>query len=468
VNGALAAPAPSYRWWLYLVVVLAVGFTAGWGFAAAGLLALLVFLSRPFDFMMAFLVVVAGASFVTMSGANISLTVQLGLLTVGIVAMLVLYGLSNSDRLLGLSTNSLTWPLLVYTALSTVNAARGLLTGASPRYVGLEYIAVLSLATTLLVANAFRPERDLRVVIPGVILLAFGPAVRGLLVATENLHSVATYSMTVPGIVGVLLVNLALRSKTLMRAMGLIALAIPLFLHQLVTFGRGLWTGCLAGISISVLIYCGFGRGSGPRWKRAGQIVLILVGLGGVGGVETAVALGKGDLIRQAGVRLASVASTGESYETHSTIVRLWEYSIVANFIRKNPVFGYGGGFSFPVHQPWARTTKTQWVVHQNFLFIWLKQGLIGLAVFLWMIWTAVMMGIREARRRSDPWESAWCATMAGGTLFLAVFSLSNFPFEEVSGMFLLALLWGVTMAIHGSKVLQFRWSASRPTAGNL
>jgi O-antigen ligase len=459
VNGVLAASqVPEYRWWLYLALMLTVGLTAGWGFAALALLGLLVFVARPFDFMVGFLVLVASACFVTMSGGG--LTLQLGLLSIGILLMLALYALSNSDRLFGLPRTSLTWPLLAYGALSTVNAARGILTGASPRYVGLEYIAVLQLGTALLVANAFRPERDLRVVVPGLIAVAFGPTVRGLVVASTQIHAQATYVLAVPGIVAVLLFNLALRCRTLIRALGLIVLSIPLFLSQLVTFGRGLWTGCLAAILLSILVFSGAGRGASSRWIRSGLVVLVLIGLIGVGGSVTAIALGHGDLLQQAGARFASITTTGESYEARSTLVRLWEYAIVANHIRKNPWLGYGFGYSFPIHQPWSTKTVSQWIVHENFLFVWLKQGLIGLAVFLWMLWTAIGLGIREARRRTDSWESAWCATMAGATVFLVVFSLSNFPFNEISGVFLVALLWGVTMALTRHDVVELRWSA--------
>jgi len=320
-------------------------------------------------------------------------------------------------------------------------------------------IAVLSLGTCLLVANAFDPERDLKLATIGLIVISFGPAVRGFIVGTEHAHSGSTYMMAVPGIIGVMLVNLALRSRTMPSIMGFVALSLPLFLHQLITFGRGLWTGCLAGILLSAVVFAGIGRGTGPRWRRVMTVVGLLVLLGAVGGIQAAILLGHGDLLRDAGVRFASIGSTQESYETRSTFVRLWEYAVVARHIQQNPWAGWGLGFAFPVKQPWG-LLKTQWVVHQNYLMVWLKQGLIGLLLFIWLIWTAITFGIRQARRhRDDFWAASWCATMAAATLFLAVFSMSNFPFTEVSGMFLLAILWGGTMAVSGAPFLRVRWS---------
>lgn len=469
MSGSVASSSlPESRWWAVLGLLLAIVFTLGWPAAAVTLLGIFIFMARPLDFLVTFLVVVAGASFVTLGGGPAgALTIQLGFLTIGILGMLGLYVLSYRDRMFSIPLTSLTLPLLAYIFLSLINAIRGVLAGAELRFIGLELIATLALGTSFLIGNVFRPQRDMRLVIGALIVIAFAQAIRGFSIASVMTHSVTVYSMTVPGIVGVLLFNLALRSKKWPAVLGFVALSLPLFLHQFITFGRGLWTGCIAGVLLSALIFAGFGRGMGQRWKRAGQVFAMLVVLGGIGGAQAAILLGHADLLQQAGVRLASITSTEESYETRSTFARLWEYSIVANHLRKNPWLGYGLGFSFSVRLPWSRTSAsgvdqsaTQWIVHQNYLLVWLKQGVIGLAVFLWMIWTAIWLGIREARRRTDMLESSLCATMAGGTAFLAVFSLSNFPFAEVSGTFLMALLWGTTMTYARSGLLRFQWSA--------
>jgi len=84
--------------------------------------------------------------------------------------------------------------------------------------------------------------------------------------------------------------------------------------------------------------------------------------------------------------------------------------------------------------------------------------GLVGLALFIWMLIQAIRLGIREARRRTDPWESSWFATAAAATAFLAVLSLSVFPFGTVNEMFLLALLWGGAMSMSSHGKLTVRW----------
>ena len=441
-----------------LAAVIAAGLIGNWAIAAGLLVFLLVQVARPFDFVVAFLVVVAGASFVSNTGGH--LTFQLSLLTGAILLMFACYVLSNHDRVLSLSRTTLTWPLLLYLVLSVANAARGLLAGYPPRYWGLELIALLALESALVVGNAFQPQRDLRLAMVGLIGIGFAAAIRGLVAFwIEAIHTGSTYTVAVPGIVGLLLVNLGLRSGTRRAAFGWVVLSLPLFLHQLVTFGRGLWTGCFAGLAASLLIFGGIGRGSGARWGRAGSVVAMLVGLGVVGALQAVVIFGQADLLEDAGTRLTSITSTETGLETRSNMIRLWEYATVIDLIKQAPWFGYGVGFTFPGKEPFSGKVADQWAVHQNFLHVWLKQGVVGLVLFIWMLWAAIALGVREARRRADPWESTWFATIAVTTVFLAVFSLSNFPFALVNETFLLALLWGGGMAMTRKGLISFRWS---------
>jgi O-antigen ligase len=349
---------------------------------------------------------------------------------------------------------------VLFLVVSVLNAARGLLAGYSPRYWGLELIALLAVESAILVANVFNPERDLRLAMVGIIGVGFAAAIRGFAAfMVERSHTVATYTVAVPGIVGLLLVNLGLRARTRGGAFVWVVLSMPLFVHQLITFGRGLWTGCFAGLAVSLLIFGGIGRGSGARWGRAGLVVAILIGLGLVGALQAAVIFGQSDLLTEAGTRLTSITSTKSGLETRSNMIRLWEYGTVINLIKRAPWFGYGIGFTFLGKEPFSGKIFYQWGVHQNFLLVWLKQGLVGLILFVWMLSAAVALGVREARRRADPWESAWFASIAVSTVFLAVFSLSNYPFAVVNETFLLALLWGGGMAMTRTGFIDFRWS---------
>ena len=141
-------------------------------------------------------------------------------------------------------------------------------------------------------------------------------------------------------------------------------------------------------------------------------------------------------------------------------MTRLAEYADAIDHASRAPWLGHGLGYTFLTREPIGFTVMEQWFVHQNYLLVWLKQGLLGLALFVWMLWAAARLGWRGARHHEDPWESSWCAAAAAATIFLMTLSLSNFHLDEVNPTFSLALLWGGTMALENRGTLRLRWNA--------
>ncbi|HET9325232.1 MAG TPA: O-antigen ligase family protein [Candidatus Eisenbacteria bacterium] len=451
---------PDARSWLLLAAVVTVGLTFNWIFAAGLMVFVFAQMARPFHFLLAFLLVVTGASFISNSGGG--LTFQLSLLMSVMVFAFVCYVLNFRDRVFSLCLSPLTVPVVAFIMLSLANAARGVLMGNHLRNLGLEFVAILGLGTSLIVANAFDAKRDLRFATIALIVIAQVASLWGFhSFAEAQTRTANAYTVALPGIVAMLLVNMALRSKNLATAFLWVLLSVPLFLHQLITFGRGLWTGCFAGLIVTFLVFGGRGLGARARWTRSMAVVGLIAGIGLIGAFQLVVVMGQRDLLQDAVTRLMSIGSTKEGIETRSNMIRLFEYATVIPIILSSPWVGQGLGFTFAVEEPFSRKYADQWGVHQNYLLVWLKQGAIGLALFIWMLWTATAMGAREARRRSDPWESTWFATIAAGTVFLAVFSLTNYPFAVVNEMFLLGLLWGAGMAMARTGSLSLRWSSS-------
>src|SRR5439155_13124513 len=185
----------------------------------------------------------------------------------------------------------------------------------------------------------------------------------------------------------------SLRSRTPATALGWLALSLPLLLQQFLTFGRGLWLADLAGLAVAIVVFAGFGKGSAARWRRSGLVVGTLSGA-----VLTFGLILGANFLRVAGTRLASVTSTEYSYETASNVARLMEYSTVVGLISHSPWLGYGLGYTFLATDVIRFVHYEQSYAHQNYLLVWLKQGALGLAIFLWMLWSAITLGAREAR----------------------------------------------------------------------
>jgi hypothetical protein len=459
-----ASWAPAYGWWVMVAIVLTAGLVSNW-FIAAGVMAfLLLNAARPFDFFTAFMVVVAGSAFVYHEGGE--LTYQLGLLCGAGLLMLYCYFMTTRGEMFAIAWTNITKPLVLYVALSFVNLVRGYAAGYPFKHVTIELVGVMALACTILVANTFDLRRYVGVITGVLVATAYGSAALGFYIfSVLHVRTAGVYFTGFPGMVALFLINRSLRSPTLKEGLGWMVVSAPLWLHQFLSYRRALWLGCLAGIIVTVITYARFGKGRRPYWRRVGTVFGALLALSLIGAVAMAVFYHQTDILEQAGGRFASITTT--KFKGHSRGVidpgvlsnaeRLIEYPVMAGFILQNPVLGYGLGFTYLVTKPFLGP-HAQWWSHQNYLHIWLKQGAIGLGLFLWLLWSAFTLGLREARRRTDPWEATWFASAATCTLFVAVFSMTDVPFTQVNCTFLLALLWGGEVAMTHKGLVRLQW----------
>jgi len=463
-----AAWMPGWASWMTLVALIAIGMTTNWWVATGLLVVFLRQVARPFEFLSSYLLVTLAAAFIRYEAGE--LTIELSLLSGLILFMLASYAVSQPDRLLTLPRTKLLLPLLVYVGLSLANYVRGLLAGYSAKFASLELLPVLALATAPLVANGFDFRRHLKPV--AVAVLALGLASAGLGYAFFAVYHVRTGGIQytpVPGIAAMMAINLALRSGRPLPSVGWTFVAVALLVHQFISFTRGIWLGCIAGLLACALLYAWRGDRTAHRLRRVGLVYASLLGLGLVGAVGLGLALGQTDFLALAGSRFGSIGGTEFTHQNASKVVRFAEYAEVISHIAVSPWLGHGLGYTFSFREPIGFTVIEQWYSHQIYLFIWLKQGIVGLAAFVWMLFTAVAMGARGSRRHDDPWESAWLATSAAATVLVAVTDLSNFQLGGVHVTFPLALLWGGAIAISREGLIRFRWapaSAAPPRAG--
>lgn len=451
---------PSLRWWVLLALALVLGFALG-PLAAFALLTIVTLqLVRPLDFFTAYLLVVTGASFVNYTRGG--LTGELSLLSVGLLFMLFCYTLRPGRRLLAAPLTPVTLPLLLYLGLSCANFVRGLLAGNSPRYAGLGILAVLALGSCLLVANQFR-RRDLGLAYGWLWVTALGHSALGFYVySILKVRTGSIYFTPVPGVIAVLLLNRALRAGSSRRALLWTCATLPLLLHQFLSFTRGYWLSIMASLLFTIAVFVGRGPAWPARLRRSAAMLGTVVVVGVVGAVVIAEVYGIRGLGELALSRLSSSTGTQYSFETSSNIVRLVEAAKVFTEIAAAPLQGHGIGHSFVVREPIHLQMHDQWFCHENYLLVWMTQGLIGLGLFVWMLFAAVRMGL-AGRRREDPGEAAWVMGTAAATVYVIVYNLVHFPLGEVNTTFTLALMWGCTMSLTASGWRELRWGPARP-----
>ena len=437
---------PGPGWWLLGLGVLAMLLLAGPLVAGLTLAGALLLRWRSLDFRIAYFGVVAGASFVDYTRGN--LTPELALLALALLFMLACYALSPVRPFAAVPHTPLTLPLAAFVLLTLVNFGRGLLAGNPPRYAGLEILTGLGLGTCLLVANRVHDRRHLREWSVALLALGLGHCLLGAYVfGTLHVRTGHLSFTPVPGLLVALFFNQALRARTLRGVVGWVLATLPMLLHQFLSFTRGYWVAILFCLAWSMVLFVGRGRGAGARGRRVAVVTGLVTAftLGGI--LVLATLIGVDNLLVQAGSRLSSSVSTEMTYEAGSNVVRLAEYAQVFAHILRAPWLGHGLGYAFVVREPIHLQLLEQWFTHDNYLLVWVKQGLLGLAVFVWMLVAAVVTGAR-GRRLEDRGAAAWCTGTSAATVYVIVYSFVHFPLAEVNTTFALALMWGVCMSL--------------------
>lgn len=459
----LPSSLPPVHWWVFLLALLSIGVFFNWVAALALFLFALIMRAKPLDFLTSYMIVVVAGSFINY-GSH-SLTAQLTVLTGLIAFMLYCYVLARRWDALVIPKTPATLPLLLYCGLTFINFVRGLAIGNSVRYAGLEILACLALLSCLLMASRRMTAREQRVLMLWMWAMAFAHFALGAYIfSIIHTRTIGVYFAPVPGVVAMMLFNFALRAETRTKMMLWLLAMAPCLAQQFLSFTRGFWMALIGGVLFSLVVYVGKSEGAGNRWKRAVVSLVMLAGIGALGIVVLGGTLGIGKVFELAGSRFASSAGTKYTWESSSNVVRLVEYFHVLDLIAEQPIFGHGLGYYFVVREPIDFTLIEQWFTHENYLLVTLKQGLIGLALWMWLLIAFIRVGL-SGRRMKDIYEQSWCTGMAALVVYCMIYSLVHFPLAETNTTFTFALCVGVAMRLTATDVYALRWKGRRTEA---
>lgn len=137
------------------------------------------------------------------------------------------------------------------------------------------------------------------------------------------------------------------------------------------TFSRGYWIVSLVGVAILAVLTKGK-----PRKRIVAFTLLSMVAL-----CVAAFAIFPRlflDLIEGLGTRLASVSLGDLSLRS-----RFAESAAVLHYFQKSPIIGYGLGGEFSFFNPIPYLTSHTWYIHDGYLFLLFKFGIIGTVMYL-------------------------------------------------------------------------------------
>lgn len=339
--------------------------------------------------------------------------------------------------------------LVVWLSACTMGVIVGVLRGHRFQDLGIELAGALWPALGLGIIQVFERRSLLYagVALGGIALVHTVFGLTMLQIHQRRLGGI--YFTTVTGIAALLLWTAALLAPSRKVRAWCLAGMIPLLVHLLFSFTRGYWLGFIVGFAVVTLLgWRNLSRFEpAERWRRLRVLpalaAVIVAALG-----FSMLFFGGSDLLEAVGGRFSSSFSTEVSGATLSNLVRLDEYDRAIAAALESPIIGRGLGFSFITKDLLLGTIRDQWFVHNYYLLIWLKLGLVGLAAFAFLLWTSV----RAARRvaDSDPdWRArAWSIGAIAVTVQVLTILATNYSLADLTTAFVFAFVWGVFWSI--------------------
>ncbi len=348
-----------------------------------------------------------------------------------------------------LPRRAMTAGLAVWLGACMMGVVVGLLRGHDLRNLGIELAAALWPALGLGIIQVF-DRRSL--VYAGATLLGVGLIHTAFGLTMLQVHQRrlgGIYFTTVTGIAALLLWTAALLSPSRkVRAWCLVGM-IPLLVHLLFSFTRGYWLGFIAGFAVATYLAWRSLSCFEPaeRWRRLRVLPALAAVLAATLGFSM-LFFGGGDLLDALGGRFSSSFSTEVSGATLSNLVRLDEYDRAIGAALESPVLGQGLGYSFITKDLLLGTVRDQWFVHNYYLLIWLKLGIVGLAAFAFLLGTSVRAAKRVCDEDPDWRARAWAIGAIAVTVQVLAILATNYSLADLTTAFVFAFVWGVFWSI--------------------
>ncbi len=222
-----------------------------------------------------------------------------------------------------------------------------------------------------------------------------------------------------------------LAGKNFRISLSLPLLAINVFALA-ITFSRGYWITTVAGIF--GLIF--FLRGSARRR------IVMMSGLALLLGITVGIII----LPRVFGEFLTGLAERAGSISADALTIRsrLAESEVVLHEISTSPVVGYGPGALFSFYDIITNVTIRTWYIHNGYLFLLFKFGIVGFVMFFAMYAKRISALLSLWRRKSTLGENALVSALLVISLMMLFISFTSPQFFDKGALMILSVTWGI------------------------
>jgi O-antigen ligase len=432
-----------------LLIILSLVFL---GFRFALILALVpIFLFLNFiDVRINLLILFSFSTFVNYANRA---TLAFGLCVTGFILVFLLLAVYLKVCIRGfkMMKSKLNLPLSVFLAIVLLNCLRGLFLHHKIDSLALETFAYLCFGLIFLVINIFNSIKDIRIFFNISIFLAICLSIFGIAHYVMIGHRIGgtIYFGIIPGLVAIVLLNLFFYSKSSRSKNYYLLLSFVPILHLLFSFTRGYWLGFLGALIFSYGNYI-FRQKYGitkkiPLLLKGGVVLAIIIFL-----LLASVQLFMpgGSFFNKVIHRFSTSFSVTYSPETISNVSRILEYQGAIEQIKKQPFWGHGISYGFELRDPLAVKTYTVRAVHNDYLAMILKMGLLGLGLFLWLFYVFFKNGLKFGRKLKDEYAQGLVFGFLANAIQLLIIGFTNHVFIEIMNTIYLAFVIGAVEVI--------------------
>ena len=349
---------------------------------------------------------VALAAFVLITGYSEGFQIQEALYGLYFLAVLGYWFVSRvffyGDRLVQDREDG---ALLFFSLYAAASAVWAVLFGAEVGTIIGEGLVLVMLAFYFPVkAACARSEEATKIVLGIIFWFALFVSLRNLIEYRTALSSATKLYQVATGRVALneaLLMMPALSMLTLLlyaqrwrNRLLLVGAFLIVFVGLILTQSRGYWAAFLFG-ALALFVFI--------DRRRKGRIVVLMGG-----GLALVVVLGallfEGFMTIIVGGVLERFATLGTAITSDVSLVnRLYESLAVWEHIKVNPILGYGPGTPYHYFNLTVDATRDWAFVHNGFVGLWYKFGLVGLVAMLYFWGKSIWNGLQLFRMRHAP-----------------------------------------------------------------
>lgn len=319
--------------------------------------------------------------------------------------------------------------------------------GGTPRTIGRELIALVMVGFFFPIREACaRHRHGVKVLLLVAVVLSIYVVFRNLLLYQAALHNSDQLIGVIQGRViandhimtasSLFAFVFLLHALSIRRAAMYLIVFLLCFTGLLLTLSRGFWLAFALGLLFLFVVVERRHRVNIVLYGSTAALPLLAVGLFFFGDYVLLFLGGLLDrLVSIKGSLTKDLSMLGRIYESRGAIARIAE----------NPLLGHGVGVPFSFHSILTRTTVSQTFMHNGYLSLWYRFGLVGTGLVLYWWGRSLWCGLRCYRITEAPLALRLAGLGAAASLVAFTLSaMTSNPFYHKDYLFGLAYIMGL------------------------